>query len=127
MTGHFFLDWAILAVSLLNTILMFWLGLTVWLNAERRAWGVWLISGSLLLGGVFFVSHTAILGFDFAGVGPGVNFWWRTGWGPVVALPFAWYIVILWYAGFWENRGAELFQRQRFPFLATVGLAISLV
>ncbi len=127
MTGVFLLDWAILAVSLFNTILMVWLGLTVWLNAERRAWGVWLISGSLMLGGAFFVSHTAILGFDFVGVGPNVNFWWRVGWGPVVALPFAWYIVILWYAGFWENRGTILFQRQRFPFLVTVILAVSLV
>lgn len=129
MTGRFFLDWAILAVSLLNTILMLWLGLTVWLNAERRAWGVWLISGSLLLGGAFFISHTAILGFDFttAGWGPSLNFWWRAGWGPVVALPFAWYIVILWYAGFWENREAALFQRQRFPFLFTVISVIMLV
>lgn len=129
MTGHFFLDWAILSVSLFNTILMVWLGLTVWLNAERRAWGVWLISGSLLLGGAFFISHTAILGFDFttAGLGPSLNFWWRAGWGPVVALPFAWYIVILWYAGFWESREAALFQRQRFPFLFTVVIVITLV
>lgn len=129
MTGNFALDWAILSVSLFNTILMVWLGLTVWLNAERRAWGVWLISGSLLLGGAFFISHTAILGFDFttAGLGPSLNFWWRAGWGPVVALPFAWYIVILWYAGFWESREAALFQRQRFPFLFTVVIVITLV
>jgi signal transduction histidine kinase len=128
MTGHFFLDWAILSVSLFNTILMLWLGLAVWLNAERRAWGVWLISGSLLLGGVFFISHTAILGFDFtsAGLGPNLNFWWRAAWGPVAALPFAWYVVILWYAGFWENRRAALFQRQRWPFVFTVMLVIAL-
>lgn len=129
VTGNFALDWAILSVSLFNTILMLWLGLTVWLNAERRAWGVWLISGSLLLGGAFFISHTAILGFDFttAGLGPSLNFWWRAGWGPVVALPFAWYIVILWYAGFWEDRQAALFQRQRFLFLFTVIIVVTLV
>ena len=48
MTGSFFLDWAIMAVSLFNTILLLWLGLTVLLNAERRTWGVWLAGGGLL-------------------------------------------------------------------------------
>ena len=33
MTGSFFLDWAIMAVSLFNTILLLWLGLAVLLNA----------------------------------------------------------------------------------------------
>ena len=32
----FYIDWAIMAVSLFNTILLVWLGLTVLLNAERR-------------------------------------------------------------------------------------------
>ena len=36
MTGNLFLDWATMAVSLFNTILAFWLGLTVLLRAERR-------------------------------------------------------------------------------------------
>jgi hypothetical protein len=36
MTGIFILDWATLAVSLHNTILLLWLALTVWLNADRR-------------------------------------------------------------------------------------------
>ena len=34
---------------------------TVLLNADRRDWGIWLASGGLLLGGAFFISHTAIL------------------------------------------------------------------
>ena len=50
MTGHLLLDWAILAVSLFNTILLIWLGLAVLLNAERRAWGIWLAGGGLLMG-----------------------------------------------------------------------------
>src|SRR5574341_1176236 len=62
MSGYFVLDWAILAVSLANTILLLWLGLTVLLNAERRSWGVWTMGIGLLLGAAFFVSHTAILG-----------------------------------------------------------------
>ena len=36
MTGEPLLDWAIMAVSLFNTVLLLWLGLTVLLNAERR-------------------------------------------------------------------------------------------
>ena len=62
MTDEFSLNWAIMAVSLFNTILLLWLGMTVLLNAERRTWGVWLAGGGLLMGGAFFVSHSAILG-----------------------------------------------------------------
>ena len=40
MTSTFILDWAIMAVSLFDTILLLWLGLTVLLNAERRTWGI---------------------------------------------------------------------------------------
>ncbi|MGH2521327.1 MAG: sensor histidine kinase, partial [Anaerolineales bacterium] len=120
MTGQFFLDWAILTISLFNTILMLWMGLTVLLTAERRTWGVWLIGGSLLIGGVFFVSHTAIVGFGLV-MTRGLDFWWHAGWWPVVALPFAWYLVTLWYAGFWEDRQTPLHRRQRSLF-ALVGL-----
>jgi signal transduction histidine kinase len=125
MIGNFLLDWAILAVSLFNTILMLWLGLTVLLNAERRSWGVWLAGSSLLLGGVFFISHSAILGHGLF-TGEGMDFWWRAGWAPVVALPFAWYLMILWYAGFWEAASTSLNRRQR-PWLGlTVLLTLSL-
>ena len=61
-TGIWALDWAILAGSLMNTILLLWLGLTVLLNAERRTWGTWIGGGALLLGAAFFLSHSAILG-----------------------------------------------------------------
>ncbi len=103
MTGNTWLDWPILAISLFNTILLLWLGLTVLLNAERRTWGVWLSGGGLLVSGAFFVSHSAILGYGFSFIGPGLNFWWRTGWLPVVLVPLAWYVAMLWYAGFWET------------------------
>lgn len=104
MTGSFSLDWAILAVSLFNTILLLWLGLTVFLNAERRGWGIWLSAGGLLLGAIFFISHSAILGHGVDPVTPGLNFWWQVGWVPVAALPLAWYVVMLWYCGFWERQ-----------------------
>ncbi len=113
MSGNFFLDWATLAVSLFNTILVAWLGLTVLLNAERRTWGVWVTGVGLLLGGVFFISHSAILGLNTAITGYGINFWWHVGWLPVVALPFSWYVVTLWYSGFWDRDQTVLRRRQR--------------
>ena len=42
MSGNFYLDWAIMAVSLFNTILLIWLGLTVLLNSDRHTWGIWI-------------------------------------------------------------------------------------
>ena len=107
MTGQFFLDWAVMAVSLLNIILMLWLGLTVMLNAERRTWGIWLAGGGLLLGEAFFVSHSAIAGNGLNFFSQGVNFWWRVGLWPVIALPIVWYEVVLWYTGYWERKGAR--------------------
>ena len=135
MTGNFFLDWAIMAVSLFNTILLLWLGLTVLLNAERRTlrqaqgrrWGVWLAGGGMLMGGAFFVSHSAILGHGLHYTSQGMDFWWRTGWVTVVTLPIAWYIVMLWYVGFWDEGQAHLYRQQRLWFLLTMLLAIGLV
>jgi len=103
MTGNFFLDWALMAVSLANVILITWLGLIVLLNAERRRWGVWLVGGGFLMGGAFFVSHSAILGLGPDFVSRGLDIWWRAGWAPLVGLPLAWYLLILWYAGAWDD------------------------
>ncbi len=123
MTGVFLLDWAILACSLFNASLMLWLGLTIALNAERTvaeaaerrgpAWGPALIAGSLLAGALFFISHSAILAFDLNTVSLGLNFWWRVAWGPVLALPLAWYVLVLWYAGYWTDRNTVLHRRHR--------------
>lgn len=121
MSGQFALDWAIMAVSLFDTILLLWLGLTVLLNAERRTWGIWMAGGGLLLGAAFFVSHTAILGIGLDYVGPGTNFWWRAGWVPVVVLPFVWYVLMLWYAGYWDKPQGTLYRRQR-PWLILVAI-----
>jgi signal transduction histidine kinase len=123
MTGILLLDWAAMAASLFNTVLLLWLGLTVLLNAQRRTWGVWLAGGGMLMGGAFFVSHSAILGHGLSPLGPGLDFWWRAGWVPVVVSPLAWYVVMLWYAGFWEDRDAPLHRRQRPGLLLTLALA----
>lgn len=133
MTGNFWLDWALMAVSLINIILIAWLGLTVLLNAERRAWGVWLAGGGLLLGALFFVSHTVVLGLgpDFAS--RGLEWWWRAGWVPLVALPFVWYAVIGWYTGFLDisldtSPAIDALRlRHRSWFLIALVLCVSLV
>jgi signal transduction histidine kinase len=127
VTGVFLLDWAMMAVSLLNTVLLLWLGFTVLLNAERRTWGVWLAGLGLLMGGAFFVSHSAMLGHDLHYATRGMEFWWRVGWVPVVALPDAWYVVMLWYAGFWADQDAPLRRRHRVWFVLTAILALLIV
>src|SRR5512139_2701346 len=112
MSGSIWLDWAILAISLYNTIILLWLGLTILLNAQQRHWGIWLAGGGLLTGAVFFLSHSAIWGLGRLD-SPAVDFWWRLAWIPVVLAPFAWYVVMLWYAGFWEGRPNPIQRRHR--------------
>lgn len=128
MTSILLLDWLLLSVSLFDTVLLLWLGLTVLLNAERKVdgrsrWGVWLAVGGLLMGAMFFVSHTAIVGHEQAPITPGLEFWWRVGWIPVAVLPYTWYAIVLWYAGYWEPGPHDLKRRQR-PWLALVSLII---
>jgi signal transduction histidine kinase len=131
MSGSLLLDWAALSISLFNTLVLVWLGLTVLLNAERRTPGVWLAAAGLLMGGAFFISHSAILGQQLDPSSPGLNFWWSAAWLPVILAPFAWYMVILWYVGYWDGAETDLHRRQH-PWYAvvilfTLGLAGLLV
>ena len=96
------LDWALKSASMFNTILLVWLGLTVLLNAERRAWGIWLAGCGLLLGGAFFAGQTVSLDYPFEHMVAQLRVWWYPAWGCVIALPLGWYVLMLWYAGFWE-------------------------
>lgn len=93
------MTWAIIAVSFFNMITLFWLGLTVLLNAERRAWGTWAAGGGLTLGGLFFAGHAAAVSLSPDNVGLEMALWWRAIWIPVVGAPYAWYLVITWYTG----------------------------
>jgi signal transduction histidine kinase len=127
MTGIFLLDWTALAVSLINTILLLWLGFTVLLNAERRTWGVWLAGGGLLLSGAFFLSHSAILGLGPFAPGPGMNILWRLSWLPVVIMPYAWYLVMLWYASYWDDPQGTIRQRHRLTLFLASLLALATV
>jgi signal transduction histidine kinase len=119
VTGDWRLDWPVLTVSLFNTIVLVWLGLTVLLNAERRDWGVWLVGGGILAGAVFFVSHTALVGIGFDIPLEAAEFWWQLGWIPLVLCPLAWYVAVLWYARYWEPDAVRLRRRHR-PWLTAV-------
>ncbi len=120
------LDWAAVAVSLANTVLLLWLGFTILLNAENRYWGVWLSGGGLLVSGAFFISHTAILGHGLTSLDNGLTFWWYLGLVAALISPIIWYIVILWYAGYWDDRNSQLRRRQRPWFALNLTLAILL-
>lgn len=124
MTGEFFTDWALMALSLLNMVLLFWLGGTVLLNAERRTWALRLAGSGLLLGGLFFLSHSAILGRRLMTLDGGVRFWSRIALSAAILLPFAWYVLTLWYAGFWEPMGSTLRRRHTPWLLLTLGLVL---
>ena len=93
------LDWAIISLSLFNTIAFLWLGFTVLLNVERRRWGSWAAGGGLILGGLFFAGHTAVVSHTLDQLGPDTEFWWRVSWLPVVGAPYMWYLMIAWYTG----------------------------
>jgi signal transduction histidine kinase len=127
MTSDFPLDWATLAVSIVNTILLLWLGLTVILNSERRSLAIWIAGAGLLMGSLFFLSHTAILGLGPLQPVARVNLWWRTGWIPVVSMPFAWYLVMLWYSSYWDDPQSPIHLRHQVPMVLATLLAISTI
>ncbi len=133
MTNHLFLDWAITAVSLFNTVLFTWLGLTVLFNSDRRAWGIWLAGSGLLLGSAFFFIHSALLAIGITATARTTALWIAVGMIPAVILPFAWYITILWYTGYWEPNSTRFRQRQRwrlwllFAFLGAGFIALILL
>jgi signal transduction histidine kinase len=121
-----------MAISLFNTILLLWLGATVLLNADRRTWGIWAGGGGLLLGGAFFLSHSAILSLTLTYISRSLRFWWYASLIPIVILPGGWYVIMLWYTGFWDERGTALRRRQQLwtPLLLLMmagGLGVLLV
>jgi signal transduction histidine kinase len=121
ISGLFLLDWVLISLSLFNTILMVWLALTVLLTAERRTWGVGLMAVGLAMGALFFVCHTVIIGHELTVFGSSdLEGWWRVGWIPVILAPLLWYVVALWYAGFWEDGPNRLRRRHRLSLVLMV-------
>lgn len=122
VSGHLLLDTAVLALSFSNMMLLLWLGLTVLLNAERRAWGIWMAAGSLLAGSAFLTIHSSLYAQGLIRVSPGLSLGWFVGWVLAAALPYAWYVVMLWYAGYWDGAASPLHRRHRpWLWLATLG------
>lgn len=122
MTNAILLDWATMAVSICNTILLLWLGTTVLLNAENRTWGVYVAAGGLLLGGAFFVSHSAVLGLGVEQLTVrNMTFWWTVALIPSTMLPFTWYVIILWFSGFWGT-SQKVRLRHRISFYLIAGM-----
>ncbi|MDB5034503.1 MAG: hypothetical protein JWQ98_1744 [Chlorobi bacterium] len=126
MNGGTFFTWLLIALSSFNTIIPLWLGVTVLLNAERRAWGIWLAGGSLVISGAFFIFHTALLEGSLFRLLPVIGLRWYIGWIPVIGLPFAWYVAMLWFAGFWESSSSQLRKTHRrwLALTAAFGLAV---
>jgi signal transduction histidine kinase len=119
-----FLDGAILAVSLFNTMLLVWLGLTVLLNAERRSLGIWLAGCGLLMAGAFFLSHSVLVGQEMDFTSPSLNFWWHASWLPITLSPLAWYGVMLWYSGFWDSQDQRIYRWHRYGLIFSILFAV---
>jgi len=128
MTTDFLLNWALIAISLFNTILLLWLGVTVWLNAERRGIGTVVAIFGFLLGSMFFISHSALLLSNTLTFTRSNTLWIAVGMAPVVMLPVIWYMVLLWYAGFWTDGDSDIRRRHRWWLaLTTLILVVGLM
>ena len=112
MNEQVLLNWSALAISLFNMFLSLWLGLTVLFNAERRSWGVVLAVSGFLASAAFFFGHSIILGQGAPALIRDIRFWWHVAWVPVVAAPYIWYLLMLWYCGYWDDRQSSLHRRQ---------------
>ena len=110
------LTWALVAVSLFNTILLLWLGLSLWLNAERRSAGVIAAALGFFLGSALFISHSALLLSEGLQLTRSNTLWLAVAMVPALLLPFVWYIVLLWYNGYWLPGTSTLGRRHR-PWL----------
>jgi len=127
VSGNFWLDSLILALSVFNILMMLWLGCMILLNAENRSWGVWAAASGLFAGAVFFISHAAIIGQNIEMFNAGVNLWWHIGWAPIIATPYVWYIVMLWFSGYWDGKASNLHNRHRYWMRLTFFYALLLL
>ncbi len=118
---------ALLGLSLFNTVVLLWLGLTVLLNAARRTAAIWLVGGGLVAAAVFFVSHTFIVWYSATTLRPSLNAWWSLGWLGLVFAPYAWYIAMLWHTGYWEEARSGFSRRHRPALVFATLLAVALL
>lgn len=83
-------------LSLFNTVMLLWLGLTVLLTGNRRKPVTIAGSAGLLLGALFFGGHTLIITTTS---GTGITVVWRLMWIVAAAAPYFWGLSIFYYAG----------------------------
>lgn len=121
------LDILVRSFSVFNTILLFWLGLMVLFIGERRSAGTWLVGVGLLLGGLFFTSHTVIMAQNLAKISLGMDIWWAMAWTPGILAPLAWYGAVLWYAKFSFKSNSRHRYFLVFVCLVTVSLIIQII
>src|SRR5512139_13192 len=87
------------AVSLFNTVLLLWLGLTVLLTGDRRKEATIAGGVGLLLGSLFFMGHTLLIAHTVDFFGGGVNIVWRVMWFVLVVAPYFWGLALFYYSG----------------------------
>ena len=99
------------ALAFFNSSLLFWLGLTVFFYADTRSSGVYFAFVNLIAGGLFFLLHS----LNFAGrSGPVFLEWlWYLEFWILFFLPAGWYLVVLYYLGFWDPGTKREFSRHR--------------
>jgi hypothetical protein len=115
------LAWGLLALSLLNLTLLLWLGLTVLLHTRGRDGGAWVIGCGMLAGGGFFLLHAVTSTQGASVLNPVLFARWPLAWAGGFGLPCAWYLAMLWYAGFWKHPGGMRHHRWHQVFLWLLG------
>lgn len=114
----YLLDWTLRALSLFNTMAMLWLGLTIALRAQSRPWGTWAAAGGLAMGALFFAVHSTIVGRETSALAQ-LDVLWPAIWLTFLSLPYAWYLLVGWYAGVLRRTDHRLW----LGALTTLGLA----
>lgn len=94
----------------------------VLINAERRTGGVWLAGGALLSGSMFFMLQAAVAWRGMTGIVAALELQWPMGWFIGAVLPVAWYVAILWHAGFWDRDPSPLRRRHVGWLIAVLAL-----
>ncbi len=87
------------AVSLFDTVLLLWLGLTVLLTGDRRKPATIAGGVGLLLGALFFMGHTLLIAHTVDFFGGGVNIVWRVMLFVLVVAPYFWGLALFYYSG----------------------------
>ncbi len=86
-------------MSLFDTVLLLWLGLTVLLTGNRRKPATIAGGVGLLLGALFFMGHTLLIAHTVDFFGSSVNLVWRVMWFVLVVAPYFWGLAIFYYSG----------------------------